>query len=652
MKVRKACRSRNTQADAPIRGPAFWQRTRPLTAVCAVLVLLVVTCTSSFLHGQWQSAQRLELQQARQLTRGLHGALIAALNGPVLDILAGSALALLTVGAAHLFARRALRRLDARDAALDEHRQHLASRDRELRMVVESLGALVFRTDRDGAISYVNPRWEAITGLGAQDVIGLRLSGLCSAADHQRLDTLFDPQAESHGNPVLVRLDVNDRSVTLEVSTAKLRDARNRLLGFAGYAVDVSERQLVRERLQDQLDFTARLLELSPSPLFAKDEQGRFTQVNRAFLDLVQLPVHQVLGRTAERLFIEQAKTPQPSDGPALYSGDCFSHEAQLIRNDGLRRDVVVTMARLRHGDGRPAGFAGSVNDITVYRDAERLVREARDDTVRAAKAKLDFERGFLSMVAHELRTPLTGLRLQAELLRSATTLAERMAYGSEIVASVDRIGHVLEQLMILSRVDGLKYSELDRVEVGLEAAYIKVMSLLQEEAAERGLQIKSRLKSHRLQGVAFAVHTVLRNLLHNAILYTPVGGRVEVSAERSDQGLALIVDDSGPGIAPELRDKAFDRFDRLGQQQVKGSGLGLSIVKSIASLHGATVTLSTSPLGGLRVTLAFPAQPPKLAQFLESSLGPLPLADDPRDPRLTPRRRAQGRDRRLVRPA
>jgi signal transduction histidine kinase len=114
------------------------------------------------------------------------------------------------------------------------------------------------------------------------------------------------------------------------------------------------------------------------------------------------------------------------------------------------------------------------------------------------------------------------------------------------------------------------------------------------------------------VRGERAAVATLIRNLVDNAVRYTPPGGRVDVSVERSAamsaQALMRVID-NGPGIAGEERERVFDRFYRQPGTRSPGSGLGLAIVKAIAVAHGATVTLGEGAEGrGLAVTVAFPA--------------------------------------------
>jgi len=118
--------------------------------------------------------------------------------------------------------------------------------------------------------------------------------------------------------------------------------------------------------------------------------------------------------------------------------------------------------------------------------------------------------------------------------------------------------------------------------------------------------------------GDADALRTLLRNLVDNAVRYTPAGGRVDIAVESTAAGPRVTVSDDGPGIPAEERRRVFDRFYRRAGTAPPGSGLGLAIVKAIADAHGATVTLADGPSGkGLAVTVSFIAQPTATAPLL-----------------------------------
>ena len=165
----------------------------------------------------------------------------------------------------------------------------------------------------------------------------------------------------------------------------------------------------------------------------------------------------------------------------------------------------------------------------------------------------------------------------------------------------------MLDQLFDLSRVDNMSKalsSSFQRVR--LASIYDEVFFDLGSKAAAKQISITENLPEANIQGIDFAIFLLLRNLVSNAILYTPAGGQVEVSVQRTGPNVILTVDDSGKGIPADVREHAFERFNRLGQQGAEGIGLGLSIVAQIVELHHAKIQLLDSPLGGLRAQVTF----------------------------------------------
>jgi signal transduction histidine kinase len=166
----------------------------------------------------------------------------------------------------------------------------------------------------------------------------------------------------------------------------------------------------------------------------------------------------------------------------------------------------------------------------------------------------------------------------------------------------------MIEQLLTLARSEPRDVTgELKPVPLETPAteAISDTHALAQSRHIELSLQAEPNVW---VRGDAPALRTLVRNLVDNAVRYTPEGGKVEVRTSSTRSGAVLEVLDSGPGIPEADRARAFDRFYRRAAAPEGGSGLGLAIVKAIAERHGAAITLDQASLGGLRVSVTFPA--------------------------------------------
>ncbi len=238
----------------------------------------------------------------------------------------------------------------------------------------------------------------------------------------------------------------------------------------------------------------------------------------------------------------------------------------------------------------------------------------ALNDLLTRLSGALERERAFMADAAHELRTPLTALHLQLGALARAGTDREREEAMERLSAGVQRSIRLVEQLLSLARQE--PRAEPAHGRIGLDELARNVVAELVPLADARRIDLGiADAQPAVILGERDAIATLIRNLVDNAVRYTPSGGRVDVSVTRA-QGdghrVLLTVADTGPGIAPEERTRVFDRFYRQPGAQAPGSGLGLAIVKAIADAHGAAVELGEGEGGrGLAVTVAFDAAPP-----------------------------------------
>ena len=222
----------------------------------------------------------------------------------------------------------------------------------------------------------------------------------------------------------------------------------------------------------------------------------------------------------------------------------------------------------------------------------------------------LDRERRFTADASHEMRTPLAGIKTQAQVALRARNNRELEQALHGIVRGVDRVSHLMEQMLILARLEPDQKGEIQ--ELDLEQVVEKEVTDLGEFAREKGIDLtyqrSGARKSWLLEGYKAGISVLVRNLADNAIRYTPDGGKVIIVLEEAGDGTILRVTDNGVGVPEADRARIFDRFHRQLGQEGDGCGLGLSIVKRIVELHQADLRVEDSPLGsGLSVVVRFP---------------------------------------------
>jgi CheY-like chemotaxis protein/anti-sigma regulatory factor (Ser/Thr protein kinase) len=233
-----------------------------------------------------------------------------------------------------------------------------------------------------------------------------------------------------------------------------------------------------------------------------------------------------------------------------------------------------------------------------------------RDATERARLERLKSE--FVATASHELRSPLTSIKGFIELLAADETLTERQAEFAEIVKlSTNRLVDLVNDLLDVARVEAGR-AEVHPRPTDLRDVVREVATLMRPRIDDKQQELELVLPEEAPLALADAarIRQVLTNLLTNAHLYTPKGGKLSVALRADGRHVALAVVDNGRGMTAEEARQVFDRFYRAGDGDGPGTGLGLAIVQSLVELHGGRVELETEPGRGARFTVLIPRAP------------------------------------------
>ena len=235
----------------------------------------------------------------------------------------------------------------------------------------------------------------------------------------------------------------------------------------------------------------------------------------------------------------------------------------------------------------------------------------ALNDLLSRIRQILVRERMFAAAAAHQLRTPLTALRLGMDRARNSPDLASARAVLDELKQVTDHTGRLVQQLMLLGRLDPEGRGDVDRTAIDLREVARDVCGLFAEVALEQHVDLELQLPPTPVTVVAQPdlLAEALANLIDNALKSAGRKGQVLVAVIESPASLRVC--DNGPGIKPSERKVIFERYARGARPRWEGTGLGLAIVHDVATLHGATVTITDGELGGACFTFQFAAADP-----------------------------------------
>jgi len=495
--------------------------------------------------------------------------------------------------------------------AMEKAQARIARSEHEMAVLMRSVQELIFRTDSHGRLTFVNARWEQWTGQPSAEAVGQPLEGIVHEACRPQIQALLDPQAKLALRNCQARFRLPDeREILCDIAVVPLL-REGRLVGFAGSAVDVTARWKAQQELQTQLAFQHLLFETTPLPMLVTNAGQRVALVNKAWEDFFGRCRYAVLGHEVEGLHSGDHDLLQMhGNEDVMRSGQPMVLEARLPHVDGSYRDVQISKAAVKDAQGRITGVLSIFVDVSEFRAAEHAIHEARDAAEEAFRVKSEF----VANMSHELRTPLQSIMGFAELggLRS---------HGNAAMADMFNDIHAAGQRMLALVNDLLDVAKLESAVGTIHLERTDLRSLIRPVVRELEPQQQHKLIDLRLElddtpliakADPVRFQQVVRNVLANAIKFSPIGGRIDVQGRIDGQGdICIAVSDQGPGIPPQELDKIFQPFVQSSKTKdgSGGTGLGLAICRKIIDTMDGTVVASNGPAGGALFCITLPTR-------------------------------------------
>ena len=359
------------------------------------------------------------------------------------------------------------------------------------------------------------------------------------------------------------------------------------------------------------------IVESADDAIVSKTLQGIITSWNKSAERIFGYKADEIIGKPVLMIIPQELQDEETLILSKIRNGDRVDHfETVRLRKDGSRVDVSLTVSPIRTPDGTIIGASKIARDITDKKRAEherQLLLKAAEDARHEAEMANRAKDNFLALLSHELRTPLHSMRGWLSMLSNGLLNDQQRERALEVILrGIDSQNALIEDLLDVSRIVSGKMS-IAHEKISLVSVLSNVIEQMRPLTVEHQIELLPEIDTRvdEMIGDPVRLQQIISNLINNAIKYTPPGGRINVTLKRQDQNAEIEVKDTGVGIAPEMVARIFERFeqgDNSSRRTFGGLGLGLTIAKHLAELHGGSIKAHSRGEGmGATFTLTLP---------------------------------------------
>jgi PAS domain S-box-containing protein len=493
--------------------------------------------------------------------------------------------------------------------ALKNAELEAARRAQQLATFMETASVGLHRVGRDGIILWANEAELQMLGYAHDEYVGRHIAEF--HADQKVIADLLDrlrrgEKLRDHE----ARLKCRDGSIrTVAIDSSAVGD-EGRFVHTLCITRDITD----RKRAEELHAGLAAIVDSSDDAIVGKTLDGIITSWNKGAARIFGYTADEAIGRHITLIIPPERHAEEDGVLDRIRRGEKVDHfETERRARDGRRIDISLTVSPIRDSRGRVIGASKIARDITERKRIEAALRESdqRKDE-------------FLATLAHELRNPLAPLHNGVQLLRMRRDDAAIADQTLDIMErQLSQLVHLIDDLLDVSRVSTGKI-ELKRQEIVLRSVLDSAIEIVQPLARARQQEIAVTLPADRiiLDADPVRLAQLFSNLLGNAVKYSAPGSPIRVSAARERSDVVVSIEDQGIGIPPEALSEIFEPFRQLNrslESSNSGLGIGLTLVKRLAMLHGGSVEARSGGAGqGSQFVVRLPAmagEPPSLAK-------------------------------------
>lgn len=477
-----------------------------------------------------------------------------------------------------------------------------------LRIALESVHEIVFQTGKDGLFTFLNPAWESITGFGIAETLGRQFN--CFVAPEYRQVSREYMESLLAGRKTDLRFEVrymkkNGGFCWMGVFAVPVKGEDGEIIGASGTLTDITQRKFQ----EDEIRKLSKAVENAPLAVVLTNLMGKITFVNKGMLnisgykreaDLLHRVVFDFTDIEGKEKLINEVL-------PLIYENKIWHGEIDLLRADGLAVPVNIICSLIKDEFGNPQQMLANFTDISYLKKAEA---ESRNALMRERELN-EMRSRFVSLVSHEFRTPLAAILSSAEILEyySGKFSAEKKAaHYEKIKTSISNLLDILNEISEINQIDSGRVTPLKK-KIPVEKFMQEIMDEISTGYQDRPEIVFSRtLESREVVADKKLLRQIVINLISNAVKYTPGTKKVYIKIENTPEEFTIEVKDEGYGIPEQDQSLIFEPFSRSSNVSgIKGSGLGLSIVKKAVETLNGILTFQSKEGEGSVFTVSLP---------------------------------------------
>lgn len=493
----------------------------------------------------------------------------------------------------------------------------LQKQEKENRAVIDSVSDIIFETATDGQILFLNETWQKITGFSAERSLGRNIFDLLYTQDQMEQRNNMSLLVKGHKTAyrAFTRLRTSDGNFrAVELAVSMLRQDENREMRVVGTITDVEERRRAERALSEAEKKYRAIVENAAGGIYQVTPEGHYLSANPAMARILGYETPENILRDVRNANTEIYYNPRDRE---RHLRDALRHgsvdvECQIRCMDGKVVWVHENLRAVKDDQDQLLFYEGSMEDITQRRNVEIALREAKVQSDLANRSKSEF----LANMSHELRTPLNAIIGFSDIIYKqafgAVGRPEYTEYAHEINESGKHLLQVINDILDVSRIEAGD-RQLNEGVVDMNKTVLAAIEMLAPKIDAQKIVMANLVTdvTPKLIGESHAIKQMLVNLLSNAVKFTPENGRVSIHAEVDGDGqMHVSVTDTGVGLTDEEIEKALSPFGQVNasfNKSESGTGLGLTLVQSLMSLHGGSFELFSQKGVGTTATLIFP---------------------------------------------